>query len=605
MVFGFLMLVAFFEVVSFPFIILQTTFTLYRNVIWILLILFYLSIFKICDFNRQSLKGWLSTFNKMKIMVYIIGSIVGVYVAVISMNLFDSWLYIPMILHPIQTNTMIYNTTALHTFDGYYRLLSFITYYSGKDVLTNYIFLMIFYKFFEVIMLLNCFGFIIEQIFPKKEKFVVLLMSIGLIWQIIYVLPVTLSIELLSDLYKMGPTGSIFLHGFIIPFLFIYLFKEYKSNKLLLLILLSGVGFSSSLIFIYPLCIVLYLGRKIFIDKRSELKDYTMKILMFLIPVYIYIEYEIIGRVRDLTNNNLIKESIIILVIFLIIALILYGISKLIEYIESKKIVKCNIVKNIFKLSLIVYILPIIIGVILNYNIIIEMILILLGKTSDINYEEIFQLGIYSILYIIGLGVVYKNKNNKQSRRLLLLHIITIVFIGNYLVYGTLGYVIGEVVFHRIMILSSGYIFIIIGIIFIKDIIFTKEYKINNLVINSKRNIYLITIIMLIINLHLNSWYEKEFYKFDEPFIEYKLGNEDVLELLNFDFQTPYIEIPQEDIEDRGVSSIYQIFELNTNLIYTKECQSNCYKIEDKEEQNNENNNIVYETTNYVVKYVI
>ncbi|MFV0288638.1 MAG: DUF6077 domain-containing protein, partial [Mycoplasmatales bacterium] len=486
-VFGFLMLVAFFEVVSFPFIILQTTFTLYRNVIWILLILFYLSIFKICGFNRQSLKSWLSTFNKMKIMVYIIGIVIGLYIAVISKSTYDSWLYIPMILHPIQTNTMIYNTTDLHTFDGYYRLLSFITYYSGKDVLANYMFLMVFYKFFEVIMLFNCFGFIIEQIFPKKEKFVLLLMSVGLIWQIVYVLPATMSDEFLSDLYKMGPTGSIFLHGFIIPFLFVYLFKEYKSNKLLLLILLSGLGFSSSLIFIYPLFIVMYLGSKIFIDKRYELRDYTIKVLLVLIPVYIYIEYQLIGNIKDLANNNLLRQSMIILTIFLIIALILYGISKLIQYIESKKTAKCNIVKNIFKLSLIIYILPIIIGVILHYDIVLEMILILFGKTTsdNIGYEAIFQLGIYSILYVIGLGVVYKNKNNKKSRKLLLLHIITIVFTGNYLIYRTLGHVIGEAVFHRIIILSSYYIFIIIGIIFIKDAVFAKEYKIINLVINS------------------------------------------------------------------------------------------------------------------------
>ncbi|MFV0288571.1 MAG: DUF6077 domain-containing protein, partial [Mycoplasmatales bacterium] len=282
-VFGFLLIIAFFEVVSFPLIVLQITFTLYCYFVWPLLIGFYLILFKLLKFNKKVIKEWLNTFTKTKLLVYFVGLLVGLYVGMIATSINDSILYLPMVLHPLQTNSLTYSFGNVHVFDGYYKFLSFITYYASTGINSSYIFLTTFYKALEVVVIINSFAFIAEQVFSKREKTVFLIMVIGLICECYYLLPNSVSTDFLSELYYSSPNGLALLEVIIIPFLFIYLYKGYKSNKFLLLLLLAGLGMTSSMTYVYLIFLPNYLWYEVFINKKYQVRDFLGKIMMLLL----------------------------------------------------------------------------------------------------------------------------------------------------------------------------------------------------------------------------------------------------------------------------------------------------------------------------------
>ncbi|MFV0288412.1 MAG: hypothetical protein ACK5HR_03040, partial [Mycoplasmatales bacterium] len=404
------------------------------------------------------------------------------------------------------------------------------------------------------------------------------------------------------------------------PFLFIYLYKGYKSNKFLLLLLLAGLGLTSSMTYVYLFFLPIYLGYEVFINKKYQVRDFLGKVMMLLLPILIVAECILVKSTPTIAKEVLINKTLIYVLIFLVVEILLYIVYKRTK-IETTD-------KNLFKMALVTYLILTLMLILFIFVTIPIITLTIISQTLDItfwyNKDHLYlNNGLFSLLYVLGLYVAYK-----RDKRLLLLHVIVGILVVNHLLYKTIGAMIGMMSYTRITIFVSYYLFVILGLIFIIDKIFAREYKIKNFVINKKS--YAVIVIFLVVFVGIQS---KEIYKFNEPFIDYKLRSADVIQLVNYDFVSPNIQIidpevpseteeeksqevdkkskdAEEEITERDIQNqrniLNQIFELNTSLINVEECTQDCYIIETKDTKKLVKNqdNIVYETPNYTLKYL-
>lgn len=282
---GFAWFMASFQLVSFPFILLQTSFSIFLlcfglfGALWLIYLVLNRKYFKL-KFSIK--KNIIEIFVILFVAVFLVG----------GSNIFsDSWLYSSMISSTIENN-LIYSSNGTlsnvqlsimhHRFESYYlwqAVLSMI--FVGKYLIV----LVTEYKLFDSVLLVLTMMELGHQFNFSKAKnglFAATMFTLLIAQHYLLDLSVFQTSEPPVQLFQIS-TGTALFHYYIIPFLIIYIKMRdkftYKQNNIYLLGLLA-VYSSLSTTFYYTL--PLYLITLLTIDHLFKKKKNPQLVLAFL-----------------------------------------------------------------------------------------------------------------------------------------------------------------------------------------------------------------------------------------------------------------------------------------------------------------------------------
>lgn len=314
--FGFAWFMVSFQILSYPFILLQTTFSLFL----LILIPFGLLWLGYIIANHKYVT-WKIKFDKIPYLPLIIGAVTLV-LALSSIVYSDSWLYAPMITSTIENN-MIYSHNGLladvklsvmhHRFESYYLWQAVVAMtYRGNYLIG----LITEYKILDGMLIVFSFMELGHQFkFSKlKSALFALSMFIMLVSQngFLDISPFQTT-EPPIQLFQIS-TGTSLFHYFIIPMSIIYLVIEkqlnYKQKNIYLLgLLFVYSSVSTTYYYTFPLFIISLLTIKHLVERR---KDYQLMLSFMTCWMLIIMSY--IGVV----SNKLISTIgfVIVYIIF-------------------------------------------------------------------------------------------------------------------------------------------------------------------------------------------------------------------------------------------------------------------------------------------------
>lgn len=221
---GFLWFLATMQVFSFPFILIQTTFTVYLLFFGLFICTWLYYILK----NRQFVEFKVNLKNRQVELLLIL--FVFIIVAARSMIYSDSWLYSTMISSTIENNLIYSNNGMLadtkltiwaHRFESYYLFQSVIAFiYAG-----NYLFALVTeYKVFDAAIIIFSFlelGYQFKIRNTRLPFFAVSLLMMMVVSDLALKGSFMQTTEPPIQLFQIS-TGTLMFHMLIIPFLIIY-----------------------------------------------------------------------------------------------------------------------------------------------------------------------------------------------------------------------------------------------------------------------------------------------------------------------------------------------------------------------------------------------
>lgn len=282
---GFAWFMVSFQLLSFPFILLQTSFSIFLlcfgvfSALWIIYLVLNRKYFKF----KFSLKN-----NVVEILVILF---VAVFLVGGSNIFSDSWLYSSMISSTIENN-LIYSSNGTlsnvqltimhHRFESYYlwqAVLSLI--FVGKYLIV----LVTEYKLFDSVLLVLTMmelGYQFKFSKPKSGLFAAVMFSLLIAQHYLLDLSVFQTSEPPVQLFQIS-TGTALYHYYIIPFLIIYMKIRdqftYKQNNIYLLGLLAVFSsLSTTFYYTFPLYLIVLLT----IDHLFRKKKNPQLVLAFL-----------------------------------------------------------------------------------------------------------------------------------------------------------------------------------------------------------------------------------------------------------------------------------------------------------------------------------
>ncbi len=414
---GFIWFMCVFQIFSFPFILLQTTFSFFL-IWWSLLCILWIVYVVI---NKRHVQFKLKTFNIMTILLIVF---IAIIVIAQSMIFSDSWLYSTMITSTVENN-LIYSNNGLqanvqltlmhHRFDSYYLFQAVISLFFGHNYLialvTEYKILDVFLIVFTLLEMGYQFKFDTYKSHILAFSIIVMLIAGGVFLDIS---PFSTT-EPQVQLFQIS-TGTSFFHFIIIPIMISYIQIE---NKL---------SISQKRIFMY--------AALIFFSSISTTFYYTM-------PLY-YVTLLIIKHLLKTEKDNVLLESLLLCFMLIFNFYIGAMTSSLVLCIlfSSLYIILTLIIIRLYKIASIKFIktitkLLIFIDVIINVLVLDTMYLGLFDFTtnkyelriynivvnaSNGNYLEII-LPIFYLCYIATILIlIIKNEKFKQFSQYILVY---------------------------------------------------------------------------------------------------------------------------------------------------------------------------------------
>lgn len=279
---GFLLITSVFQIISFPFLWYQTSFSLFIMIIApIVLIIFGTSLY------LNKLSYFKHIYQQKTNPIYLL--VFGLALIVINSSLLnsDSWLYSALINSTIKNN-IIYSSDGKvfmghlnmfhHRFDSYYLFQAVIAKFSFGETIN---FLLSYYKILDSFLIISALFALAETFLNKKYKhflFVVMYLFAGIDTELnIAVLQTT---EISNQLLQLS-TGTSLLHLVYYPLLFAFFIKRNEmSDKMQIgfgsLLVLSFTAATNSAVYTLPLYFAAVIVYDLLTQKTKSIPAITL-----------------------------------------------------------------------------------------------------------------------------------------------------------------------------------------------------------------------------------------------------------------------------------------------------------------------------------------
>lgn len=274
---GFLWFLATLQVFSFPFILIQTTFTLFLLCFSVFITIWFIYIYK----NKQYIKLKVNLYN-VRVELILIG-LIFLLVALQSKIFSDSWLYSTMISSTLENNLIFSNNGMLadtkltiwaHRYESYYLFQAVCAFlFTG-----NYLFALVTeYKLIDAAIIIFSFMELGYQFNIRKERlpfFAASLLLMMISGDLLLKGSFMQTTEPPIQLFQIS-TGTLMFHMIIIPFLLIImklLNKLTNKGQLLLItiVVLSFTAFSNTYYYTLPLYFATMLIIRHLVNKETN-----------------------------------------------------------------------------------------------------------------------------------------------------------------------------------------------------------------------------------------------------------------------------------------------------------------------------------------------
>lgn len=491
----------------------------------------------------------------------------GVLAGLLAKNDGDSWLYFPLTISSIQQNVIYPITAYVHSYDTYYLFLAFLTKIApGND----FDFLLFSYVIFETYLICKTIFYVID-IFFKGNKVLLFISFVCLITFQSILTPVFLNGELSAFLLYASANGTLILEAISIPLFISLIYLKETRFSIWVIAFLATLSCTSSTLFVYfSLAIVDMVYTALFTrDLLKKKLDVHLK-LCIMITTMVVFGFKI-------TNIYL-----------LIMVVLFYGF-----YFFIRDRLSENFIKNTIFIAAILFLILNVVGVFWyqGYHTVMSDMFSSIKKVKYPYHTKGYMMYGDNILFVIlmVLGSVHSLKNDRDK---FLICLVSFVMVGNYIIYRGYGSIISYAVYNRVLLINSFYLLSLSGFLYLYENI---KWKKLILTITS-----LGFFIFFLQDGYDNTYRYLKFYDFSKPLAEFKIDNNDVLELLKFDF--PKSKNLYTNDSYAWKKDVNQIFQFNTYLTRVEECDSDCYYLVPKKEWDG-STTYEYETDNFYVIY--
>lgn len=548
LVLGFVTLLAAFHVAALPFLYINAKF----EPIYMLFIGFFvvLLIFAIVDFIKNIKKIKLKKYN---LIVLITAISYGIYLFIFSVPALDSWLFLPLSQISSETGYIYLShqstpyTNWIHAYDSYYLFLNFFAELSNIDPT---FFIITFLKFLEGFLVVYSIAFFTKLIFKNYQLAFYLCFSGILFW-----IPILTNSTIPNQAYpavfmtQMSPTGTGLIYHIVLPLLIV--FHKYKSSIkdphiVLLIITIFAFACSSSALYMIPFYIVALIIYDLLVSKTSRVKTYLPSLYFVALEALIF-----------LNSYSLIVIVAAAIIGFLIVWLAWQKIGKKLDFAFAFLIITIFLVATI---GLFLY--------------------------KELNLLTIIQEANKSITYpiIFALGVVYFWKHNRETAYFIMICFIVFSNPISMKIWSTTPV---EQTYHRVEMISSLYLFYIAGVIKVVDYLIKKNWQ--KILFYSA-----LTVCFLIYGLN-TTWSSNNNAAMSirstegyDNFYEYKMLYPEVYNLGAYPYNPyAYIKAPNTNVS-AGEPAFHGVVGMNPTLVKfdeISECHSNCYIIQQNNQQ--------------------
>ncbi len=461
-VLGFIGVLSVFELISLPFILSHSSFSVFYVLMMLLFILFtgYLAfdlgikstIFRIRNYY----------FDMDKIPCYIFVFILSVATFFIAGSVSDSWLYTPMVLSSIDKDQIYYVSSQTHILDAFYLFVSLII---NTTLGRNYFELILVYGLIENVLFVLALDSFNRRYFKENRNLIMIMQLLAVFGGITFFLPHYGFRDTFTHLFRVPASGTLFLYVITIPLLFEYIYAKRKSLIYLFIIVMSGFSFSSSASYILFVFAFLYF---VFNYYFKSLDQRGLRVIMHT-AVYALTYLVFI-------NINTHMNMLYLVLTLMIVAFAIYIVNNIKFDVDKVQKVFATLVFAF------VILIPVLYFTIFNPHF---SNLYTLFHTSPydryVSFPEFFPNFYMNPLYIIVLFAGFYSVYKQNDKELMFLPIASIIVFGNGISYVVLGEFVGLAVYHRVFMFASLNIIFIFGFLYILDLI---RYKYKNIIVS-------------------------------------------------------------------------------------------------------------------------
>lgn len=560
---GFITFLSVFQVIALPFMYFHSSFRVFTFIVLTLSILSLILIFNKYKIKAVFLELKEYVLSKDMYIVYFLFIVMALMTLILGSSVVDSWLYTPMVLDTIETDIIYYTTNVTHNFDSYYLFNSVIIYIAaGRDYFT----LILLMGAFENIMFLLALKTINDRYFKGYNTILLPLQLIAVFSGVSLFLPHYGSKDISTALFRVTASGTLFLYMITIPLLIEFIVSNRKGVLYLAILLISGLAFSSSTIFIAFCFVMMYICFNLY-QKTLTCEGVNLMLMSFSLII---------------VACSLFFTNVIFLLLLIPLA-ILFIFNKE-DYL--------SIIYKISKVVISLYLIYTVLYFLLSdfYKNVNNLFFEYPSETFtslDTLYPNILTSPILILILIVGAYNMYFT----EKKEYLILSLVALILFANRVSYVSFGLIIGQPVYHRVYMMAGLNIIFIYGFIYLYEMVKLKF-----------KYIFLLFIMIVISGVGVKSTYALyavKPYIFTNSFFESKIGYTEFYEFDQSIFEqgdTIYYKA------DRYKNNMYKMDQLNSNITMTNKYDYQDYIICGKESyvcSILEGNNIVQETQNY------